>query len=59
MRGMKHPRTTLLGILTIVATIAGAAVEFLKTGSCNLIALTTGVTVGVGLIKAADSANVQ
>jgi len=48
-------KTTLLGILTIIATLSGAAVEFMKTGTCNLAALTTGITAGIGLIKAADA----
>lgn len=51
---MKNPNTTILGVLTIVAAVAGAAVEFLKTGSCNMVALGTGLTAGWGLIKAAD-----
>ncbi len=52
---MKHPNTTVLGILTIASAIIGAAIEFLKTGTCNMVTLGTGITAGWGLISAADS----
>jgi hypothetical protein len=48
-------KTTILGILTIIATLAGAAVQFIKTGTCDLSILTAGVTAGIGLIKSADA----
>jgi hypothetical protein len=48
-------KTTALGIATIVAAIANAAVEFINTGTANWAALVTGLTSGIGLIKAADS----
>jgi len=47
-------KTTALGILTLVAAIANAALQYLKTGTCDLAALSVGVTSGIGLIKAAD-----
>lgn len=49
------PNTTILGVLTIIAAVSGAAVEFLKTGTCNMVALCTSLTAGWGLIKAADA----
>lgn len=48
-------KTTLLGILTIIAAVSGAAMEFLKTGSCNVVALGTACTAGWGLIHAQDA----
>lgn len=48
-------KTTALGIATIVAAIATAAVQFLKTGSCDILSLSTGLSAGYGLIKAADA----
>lgn len=49
-------KTTLLGIITIVAAISNAALSFLKTGSVDnfgeTIALIAG---GWGLIKASDA----
>lgn len=49
-------KTTLLGIVTIIAALANAALSFLKTGSIGDIGATIAlVSGGVGLIKAADS----
>lgn len=48
-------KTTALGILTIVVAVANAAIEFLNTGTANWAAVVTGVTAGIGLVKAADS----
>jgi hypothetical protein len=49
-------KTTVLGIVTIVAAVANAALSFLKTGTIGdpgeLLALLAG---GYGLIKAADA----
>ena len=52
---MKSWRTTLAGTLTIAVAICAAALEFLKTGTVNWPVLVTGVTVGIGLIKAKDA----
>jgi hypothetical protein len=48
-------KTTALGILTILTAVARAAAEFLKTGACDYGAAVTEITIGVALIKAADS----
>jgi hypothetical protein len=49
-------KTTATGVLSIVVAIAGAAVEFLKTGKVpDLAILFAAVIAGVGLIKAADA----
>jgi len=49
-------KTTVLGVITIIAAIANAALSFLKTGTPGdmgeLVALIAG---GYGLIKAADA----
>ena len=53
---MKHPKTTILGVLTILSAILGVSLEYLKTGTIahptEFIALISG---GWGLIKAADA----
>ena len=49
-------KTTATGVLSIVVAVAGAAVEFLKTGKVpDLAVLRAAVIAGVGLIKAADA----
>ena len=48
-------KTTILGIVTILAAIASAAVSYLKTGTFDFTATVAAVTAGWGLIKAADS----
>jgi hypothetical protein len=48
-------KTTALGIATIVVALANATIEFLNTGTANWAAVVTGITAGIGLIKAADS----
>ena len=49
-------KTTATGVLSIVVAVAGAAVEFLKTGKVpDLAVLLAAVIAGVGLIKAADA----
>ena len=49
-------KTTATGVLSIVVAIAGAAVEFLKTGKVpDLGILIAAIIAGVGLIKAADA----
>jgi hypothetical protein len=49
-------KTTVLGVITIIAAIANAVLSFLKTGTPGdmgeLVALIAG---GYGLIKAADA----
>jgi hypothetical protein len=48
-------KTTILGSLTIVSAICFAGIAFLKSGAFDVGVLITGVTAGIGLIKAADS----
>lgn len=48
-------KTTALGIITIVAAVANAALSFLKTGTADYGALIAAVTAGIGLLKAADA----
>lgn len=49
-------KTTVLGVITIIAAIANAALSFLQTGSLGDVGQTIAlITGGFGLIKAADS----
>ena len=52
---MKNWKTTTLGILTLLGALTNAGLEFIKTGSCNLPILLTGLTAGWGLVKAKDA----
>jgi hypothetical protein len=55
---MKHPKTTLAGIATIVAGIAGFAAHALTTGTVDgtaFAAMVAAITTGLGLIKSADA----
>ncbi|MFN4909419.1 MAG: hypothetical protein ACK5H0_10360 [Bacteroidota bacterium] len=47
--------TTVLGILTIVATVSNVAVQVLKGGAPDFAAAFAAVTAGIGLIKAKDA----
>jgi len=48
-------KTTISGILTIIIAVSVAVVSYLKNGTADFGALVAAVTVGVGLIKAADA----
>lgn len=48
-------KTTIFGVLTILGALINAALEFAKTGNCNLVVLGTAITAGWGLIKAEDA----
>lgn len=48
-------KTTITGILTIVIAVATAAASFLKSGTADFGTLVAAITIGVGLIKAADA----
>ena len=48
-------KTTLLGIATIIAALASAAVVFLQGGLPDLTTTFTAVTAGFGLIIAKDA----
>ncbi len=50
-----HMKTTALGILTIVATLANVGVQVLKGGAPDLMGAFAAVTAGIGLIKARDN----
>lgn len=48
-------KTTILGVISILAAVLNAAVSFLKTGAFDVAGVFTAVTAGIGLIKAADA----
>lgn len=48
-------KTTVLGILTIVATVSGAAVKVINGSPVDFMSISAAVAAGFGLIKAADS----
>lgn len=48
-------KTTALGILTVVATLANLAIQLLNGGSPDLVGAFAAVTAGIGLIKARDA----
>jgi hypothetical protein len=50
-----HMKTTALGILTIVATLANVGVQVLKGGAPDFMGAFAAVTAGIGLIKARDN----
>ncbi len=57
-REMKNWKTTLIGVLAIISTLAGAATAILNGHHIDGAFLTstlTGIMTGVGLIKAADA----
>jgi hypothetical protein len=55
---MKDPKTTILGILTLVVAIATGAKEYLATGTLpDLGVLVTSLTAGWGLIVARDASS--
>ena len=52
---MKNWKTTTLGVLTIIASLVNAGLQYLKTGTCDMTAASAGLFAGYGLIKARDS----
>ena len=50
-----HMKTTALGILTIVATLANVGVQVLKGGAPDFMGAFDAVTAGIGLFKAKDN----
>ena len=53
---MKNIRTTILGVLTILAAVSRAGLEYLQTGNVSHLGeLFSAITAGVGLIAASDS----
>lgn len=53
---MKDWKTTVAGVLTILGTLTTAGLGYLHQQPVNLPAVIAGLTTGVGLIHAADSA---
>ena len=51
----KIMKTTVLGILTIVATASNVAIQILSGGSPDLAAAFAAVVAGAGLIQASDA----
>jgi hypothetical protein len=52
---MKNANTTILGVLTIIASLVNAAVSYMTTGSCDMTVVAAGLFAGWGLIKAKDA----
>ena len=48
-------KTTILGVLTIVATIANVGVQILNGGTPDLMGAFAALTAGFGLVKARDA----
>ena len=48
-------KTTALGILTIVATLANVGVQVLNGGAPDFMGAIAALTAGIGLIKARDN----
>ena len=48
-------KTTILGVLTILATVVNAAITVMSGGIPNIAGTISGVTAGIGLIHAADA----
>jgi len=49
-----YMKTTALGILTIVATLANVGVQVLKGGNPDFMGAIAALTAGFGLVKAQD-----
>jgi hypothetical protein len=52
---MKDWQTTLAGIATIVATLCNAGLSLYHQQPLNLPVMTAGLSMGIGLIRAADT----
>lgn len=48
-------RTTLLGVLTIVASLSGAAISIINGEPVDFPTVAAAIAAGFGLIKAADN----
>lgn len=48
-------KTTILGVLTIIATLSNVGVQIMKGGTPDLMGAFAAVTAGFGLIKARDA----
>ena len=52
---LNNMKTTALGILSIVATLANVSIQLLNGSSPDLVGAFAAVTAGFGLIKARDN----
>lgn len=52
---MKHPKTTIAGILMIVSALAKAGIDLINGTAVDYASTFAAVTGGIGLIKAADA----
>jgi hypothetical protein len=48
-------KTTILGVLTIVATIANVGVQIMNGGTPDFIGAFAAISAGFGLVKARDA----
>jgi len=48
-------KTTIYGVITILAAVSTALASFIKTGTFDVATTITAITAGIGLIKAQDS----
>ena len=52
---MRNPKTTILGILTVIIALATGAKEYLETDSlAHLPMVITAILAGLGLVEAKD-----
>jgi len=52
---MRNPKTTILGILTVIIALATGAKEYLETeGLSHLPMVITAILAGLGLVEAKD-----
>lgn len=56
---MKHPKTTVLGFLTILTALSSAAVSVMHGQTPDWVQVGSAVTTGFGLMAAADGASVN
>lgn len=52
---MRNWKTTIAGVLSIIAACAGAGASYLSGGSPDWASVGAAVLAGIGLIKAADA----
>lgn len=48
-------KTTILGVLTILATLSNVGIQILNGGTPDLMGAFAAVTAGIGLVKARDA----
>lgn len=52
---MANPKTTTLGLCTIIAAVMGAVISLIKSGNCDVPATIAAITAGIGLVRAHDA----